>query len=95
LAQEEYTNYPVFLVGLPFDADRLVDGLRDTSCFFLATKAYCFRLGRFIWGRAESSSEGVFVISGGAHETGYVGEKMEDRKGTRRRREAGRYEEKS
>jgi hypothetical protein len=82
LAQEEYTNYPVFLIGLPFDADRLVDGLRDTSRFFFATEAYCFRLRGFIWGRTESRSEGVFVISGGAHETEYVGERMEERERT-------------
>jgi hypothetical protein len=45
LAQEEYTNYSVFLMGLPFDADSLVDGLRDASSFIFASNAYCSSLG--------------------------------------------------
>lgn len=68
LTEEEYTDYFVFLMGLAFYADSLVDGLRDTSSFFFASNAYCSSLWRFIRRRAESSSEGVIVNCGDAHE---------------------------
>jgi hypothetical protein len=68
LAQEEYTNDFIFLISLPFEADSLVDSLRDTKSLFLASKADCPGLWRFIRGRTKSNSKGVIVIATGTHE---------------------------
>ena len=62
LAEKEYTNDLVLLICLSFDADGLINSLRNAESFFFAGNTDGPGLWRLVRRRTEGGGEGIIVV---------------------------------